>query len=57
MIRLGVADLARSKRFYVDGFGWKPAFENPEIVFHQTNGLVFGTWLSAALSADFRQES
>lgn len=57
VITLGVADLARSKRFYVDGFGWKPVFENPEIVFYQMNGLVFGTWLAAALDADSRREN
>jgi catechol 2,3-dioxygenase-like lactoylglutathione lyase family enzyme len=52
VITLGVADLARSKRFYVEGFGWKPVFENAEIAFYQMNGLVLGTWLKAALEAD-----
>jgi uncharacterized protein len=33
VVTLGVKDLVRSRRFYVDGFGWKPAFENKEIVF------------------------
>jgi catechol 2,3-dioxygenase-like lactoylglutathione lyase family enzyme len=57
VITLGVADLARSKHFYLEGFGWKPVFENPEIVFYQMNGLVLGTWLAAALESDFRRES
>jgi catechol 2,3-dioxygenase-like lactoylglutathione lyase family enzyme len=52
VITLGVADLARSKRFYGEGFGWTPVFENPEIVFYQMNGLVLGTWLKAGLEAD-----
>ncbi len=52
VITLGVADLARSKRFYVDGFGWTPVFENPEIIFYQMNGLMLGTWLTPALAAD-----
>jgi catechol 2,3-dioxygenase-like lactoylglutathione lyase family enzyme len=52
VITLGVADLARSRGFYVDGFGWKPVFENAEIVFYQMNGFVFGTWLTAALEKD-----
>ena len=52
VITLGVADLARSKRFYVEGFGWRPVFENAEIVFYQMNGLVLGTWAKAALEAD-----
>jgi catechol 2,3-dioxygenase-like lactoylglutathione lyase family enzyme len=55
VITLGIADIARSKRFYVDGFGWTPVFENPEIVFYQMNGLMLGTWLSAALEADMRR--
>jgi catechol 2,3-dioxygenase-like lactoylglutathione lyase family enzyme len=52
VITLGIADLARSRRFYVEGFGWTPVFENPEIVFYQMNGLVLGTWLRQALEAD-----
>src|SRR5262249_41573612 len=52
VITLGIADLARSKRFYVDGFGWTPVFENPEIVFYQMNGLMLGTWLASALETD-----
>lgn len=57
VITLGVADLARSRRFYVDGFGWKPVFENEEIVFYQMNGLMLGTWLASALDADSRRTS
>lgn len=52
VITLGVDDLARSRRFYVDGFGWAPVFENEEIVFYQMNGLVLGTWSKAALAED-----
>ncbi|HTI87469.1 MAG TPA: VOC family protein [Alphaproteobacteria bacterium] len=55
VITLGVADLARSRRFYADGFGWTPVFENPEIVFYQMNGFVLGTWLKAALQQDMRR--
>ena len=40
VITLGVIDLARSRRFYVDGFGWSPVFENEEIIFYQMNGLM-----------------
>lgn len=53
VITLGVIDLARSKRFYMDGFGWTPVFENPEIVFYQMNGLMLGTWM--ALADDLRR--
>ena len=52
VITLGVAELARSRRFYVEGFGWTPVFENDEIVFYQMNGFVLGTWLEASLAAD-----
>jgi catechol 2,3-dioxygenase-like lactoylglutathione lyase family enzyme len=55
VITLGIADLARSRRFYVEGFGWKPVFENPEIVFYQMNGLMLGTWLMKALEDDMRR--
>ncbi len=54
IVTLGVKDLARSKRFYVDGFGWKPAFENKEIVFFQTGGMIFALFLRDHLAADFQ---
>lgn len=52
VITLGTDDLGRSRRFYTAGFGWRPVFENDEIVFYQMNGFVLGTWLRAALEAD-----
>lgn len=52
VITLGIGDLARSRKFYAGGFGWKPVFENDEIAFYQMNGFVLGTWLQARLSAD-----
>jgi hypothetical protein len=55
VITLGIADLARSRRFYVEGFGWKPVFENPEIVFYQMNGLMLGTWLTKSLEEDMQR--
>jgi len=55
VITIGIRDLSRSRRFYVDGFGWKPVFENDEIVFYQMNGFVFGTWLTGALEADMQR--
>ncbi len=56
VVTLGVSDLARSRRFYVEGFGWSPVFENEEIIFCQMNGFVLGTWLRHALAADMRRE-
>lgn len=52
VITLGIADLARSMRFYAEGFGWTPVFQNDEIAFYQMNGFVLGTWLTAKLEAD-----
>jgi catechol 2,3-dioxygenase-like lactoylglutathione lyase family enzyme len=57
VITLGVADLARARRFYGEGFGWTPVFENPEIVFYQMNGLVLGTWLQPQLEADMNRRA
>jgi catechol 2,3-dioxygenase-like lactoylglutathione lyase family enzyme len=56
VITLGIADLARSKRFYAEGFGWAPVFENPEIAFYQMNGFVLGTWLQSGLEADMQRQ-
>lgn len=55
VITLGVANLARSRRFYVDGFGWAPVFENHEIVFYQMNGSVLGTFDKTALEKDMNR--
>ena len=55
VVTLGIADLARSRRFYSEGFGWKPVFENAEIVFYQMNGLMLGTWLAPKLEVDSRR--
>ncbi|GIK98943.1 MAG: hypothetical protein BroJett029_31520 [Alphaproteobacteria bacterium] len=55
VITLGIAELSRSRRFYAEGFGWTPVFENQEIVFYQMNGFVLGTWLTAALEGDMQR--
>lgn len=55
VITLGVSDLIRARRFYAEGFGWKPIFENQEIVFYQMNGLVLGTWLQSGLENDMKR--
>lgn len=55
VITLGVSDLTRSKRFYANGFGWKPVLDTDEIVFYQMNGFVLGTWLKAKLEEDMQQ--
>jgi catechol 2,3-dioxygenase-like lactoylglutathione lyase family enzyme len=55
VLTLGIADLARSRRFYCDGFGWTSVFQNEDIVFYQMNGFVLGTWLTRALEADMQR--
>lgn len=55
VITLGIADLVRSKRFYAEGFGWTPVFENDEIVFYQMNGLMLGTWLQPKMEEDMQR--
>ncbi|MBV9559804.1 MAG: VOC family protein [Bradyrhizobium sp.] len=54
VITLATQDAARSRRFYVDGFGWRPVFENGEIIFFQMNGLMLGIWQKRAMEADMR---
>ena len=51
LITLGITDVARSQRFYAEGFGWQPVFSNGEITFYQMNGLVLGTWLAPLIEA------
>lgn len=57
VITLGVRDLGRSRRFYTEGFGWSPVFENDEIIFYQMNGFVLGTWLAGKLEDDMRRQN
>jgi len=57
IVTLGVKDLGRSRRFYVEGLGWKPVFENKEIVFFQTGGIVFALFLRELLAADFSADA
>ncbi len=55
LITLGIADVARSRHFYGEGFGWKPVFEMPDITFYQLNGFVFATWLEKNLEEDMQR--
>ena len=55
VITLGIADLDRSRRFYAEGFGWTPVFQNDEIAFYQMNGFVLGTWLQTGLESDMQR--
>ena len=55
VVTLGAVDLVRLRRFYVDGFGWTPVFENDEIIFYQMNGLMLGTFLLGSLETDMNR--
>lgn len=55
VLTLGVDDLARSRRFYTQGFGFVPVFENGDIIFFQMNGFVLGLWGIAALAEDMNR--
>jgi uncharacterized protein len=55
-VTLGVKDLTLSRRFYVEGLGWKPVWENNEIIFFQAGGTVFALFLRDKLAEDFQAD-
>ncbi|MGE5500533.1 MAG: VOC family protein [Ignavibacteriales bacterium] len=59
LITLGVSDLARSRRFYVEGLGWAPAMEvDGEVVFFNVGpGLVVGLFTGLAEDAGVEREA
>lgn len=53
IVTLGVADLARSKAFYLDGLGWKEVQHDSEgIVFIQMAGMVLALYPIAELAKE-----
>jgi catechol 2,3-dioxygenase-like lactoylglutathione lyase family enzyme len=52
IITLACGDAARSRRFYAEGFGWRPVFEMEEIAFYQLNGLLLGLYRTADFAGD-----
>lgn len=54
LVTLGVADLARSRAFYEDGLGWRPADAPEGVVFYQLPGMAFALFGRADLEADAR---
>lgn len=55
LITLGVADLARSRRFYEEGLGWtRTGGVEGEVAFYQLNGLILALWGREALAKDAR---
>ncbi len=52
LITLGVADLARSRRFY-EALGWRsPCPRDSDVVFFQANAMIFGLWGREELDRD-----
>ena len=56
LVTLGVKSLPISKQFYVDGLGWKPGFENEEIIFFQTGGTIFALFLRDHLATELKAD-
>lgn len=53
LITLGVQDLARARRFYLDGLGFAPApGSNDDVTFIDCDGLVLALWKRASLVDD-----
>ncbi|GAB4530422.1 MAG: VOC family protein [Amphiplicatus sp.] len=52
LITLGVGDLARARRFYEQGLGWRPLDGPAGVVFFQLPGMVFGLWPRSELAKD-----
>ncbi|QDY69931.1 VOC family protein [Qingshengfaniella alkalisoli] len=51
LVTLGVADLARARRFYED-LGWKPHEAHDEVAFYQLNGIALGLFGMEDLAKD-----
>lgn len=51
LVTLGVADLARSKRFY-EALGWQANPGDDGVVFFQTGGIVVALWGRSELAED-----
>lgn len=52
LVTLGVADLARARRFYEEGLGWTKNNSEEEVAFYQLNGLILAVWTRADLAED-----
>lgn len=57
-ISLGVADVTRSREFYLTGLGWTAHQEVPgQVIFLQLNhGLILSLWNRAAMAAELGVE-
>lgn len=56
-ITLAVADVAASRRFYVDGLGWQPEFEADDVIFFRVGPtVVLSLWSRAGFAAEVGAE-
>ena len=53
-ITLAVADLGATRRFYVDGLGWEPAFEQEGevLMFKVADKVVLSLWAESGFEAE-----
>ncbi len=51
LVTLGVADVARARRFY-DDLGWSSESPDGEVVFYQAGGMVLALWGRDKLAED-----
>jgi uncharacterized glyoxalase superfamily protein PhnB len=56
LVTLGVADLDRSRGFYVERLRWQPSFDDGDVMFFQAPGMVLALWRRASLAADVRSD-
>lgn len=55
-ITLAMEDVARSREFYVDGLGWKPMFENDEVIkVPAGEHLILSLWSIEGFTAEIGQ--
>ncbi len=52
LVTLGVADLARARRFYEDGLGWRKNNPQAEVAFYQAGGMIVALWSREELAKD-----
>jgi hypothetical protein len=52
LMTLGVSDLARARRFYEEGLGWRRGNKDDNVVFYEIPGGIFALWSRSALAED-----
>ncbi|HKJ00774.1 MAG TPA: VOC family protein [bacterium] len=53
LITLGVRDMARARRFYEGGLGWRPSsISSDTVAFYQVGGIALALYGEAALAQD-----